>query len=205
VNLREGGRFYGGEYQGLPEGVRKDLIIGGENVVELDYSSLHLTMLYHLSEIDYKDEPYLAINNNEELRSLYKLISLIIINSDSKVNAVRGFNYEVFKDSKKSSNRRFHKEKLKKYNLSFGKLYNQFIETHKDLEPYFLSGEGIRLQKKDSEIAERIMNHFLKLNIPCLSVHDSFIVPEKYKDELEEVMQRNYRIVMETNYKIKIK
>lgn len=45
----------------------------------------------------------------------------------------------------------------------------------------------------DSQIADNVLHYFTKKDIPCLCVHDSFIVPVKYKDELENVMKEEYR------------
>lgn len=205
VSLKRGGRFYGADYQGMSENVRGNILIEGEKIIELDFSSLHLTMLYHQTGINFEGDPYLAINDNLELRSLFKMLSLVIINAGTKRDAVRGFNTEVFKDSQRKTNRRFHKENLEKYNLSFNELYNHFIATHRKLEEYFLSGVGIRLQYLDSQIAENVMMHCLRANIPCLCIHDSFIVPEKYRSELEITMQEAYKKVMKTKYQIIIK
>ena len=202
-----GGRFYGGEYQGFPERMRKEILINGEKVVELDYSSYHFTMLYHIMGIDYKSDPYLAVIDNEELRPLLKLLCNILINAGSKRKAVGGFNEEVYiKDAKKDkSKRKNHKKMIEKYNLSFEELYNLFTDVHKPLEKHFLSGVGLSLQNIDSQVAQNVMSHFLKSGIPCLCIHDSFIVPEKYKDELETVMKVTYKKVLNTNYDIKIK
>jgi hypothetical protein len=41
---------------------------------------------------------------------------------------------------------------------------------------HFGTGIGLRLQRVDSDIAEQVMLHFADQGIPCLGVHDSFIV-----------------------------
>ncbi len=199
-----GGRFYG-EFQGFPKEIRKQIMIDNMNTIEMDYSSLHFTMLYHLSGIDYQSDPYLAVIDNDELRPLLKLFCNILINAGSKRRAVGGFNEEIYrKDPKrKQGKRKFHREIIEKYNLSFEQLYNLFTDAHKPLENYFLSGVGLRLQNIDSHIAQNVMSHFLRKGIPCLCVHDSFIVPEKYRNELEGVMKETY--TSKFNYNIKVK
>ena len=81
-------------------------------------------------------------------------------------------------------------------------LINKFIEKHKRIEKYFCSGEGISLQYLDSRIAEDILMYFYNKDIPCLPVHDSFIVPEKYGEELCDVMKCTYSKHM--NYDIEV-
>ena len=61
----------------------------------------------------------------------------------------------------------------------------------------------VKLQYIDSVISEKVMGHFLKPAIPILGIHDSFIVPENYKDELDGVMKECYK--NRFGYDIKIK
>lgn len=42
----------------------------------------------------------------------------------------------------------------------------------------------------DSAIVADVLYHFAKLCIPCLSCHDSFIVPKHHEQELRQVMHR---------------
>lgn len=41
-----GGRFYGGCWQGIPKGERRNFILDGEQVVEHDYKNNHPSILY---------------------------------------------------------------------------------------------------------------------------------------------------------------
>jgi hypothetical protein len=54
---KSGGRFYGGWWQRLPGKWRQRIrIIDDEPIVELDYSGLHIIMLYAIEGIDYWKE-----------------------------------------------------------------------------------------------------------------------------------------------------
>jgi len=44
----------------------------------------------------------------------------------------------------------------------------------------------------DSRIALDVLDHFAKQNIPILAIHDSFIVQDKYKNELWQIMENTY-------------
>ncbi len=180
-----GGRFYGGSYQQLNEIDRAKITINGSPVVEVDYSALHLNMLYHLSNKQFDADPY-AVVDRPEVRPILKVLCLIIINSKDKSQALRAFRYEI--------RRNYEFQKLKKiYHLDEKDLLRKFESVHSGISNYFCSGIGLRLQYKDSQLAESILKYFIKRKIPCLCVHDSFLVPAEHKDELEEVMIINYR------------
>jgi hypothetical protein len=49
----EGGRFYGGWWQRIDGKIRKDIRINNIATVEIDYSAIHVVMLYALMGIDY--------------------------------------------------------------------------------------------------------------------------------------------------------
>ncbi len=69
------------------------------------------------------------------------------------------------------------------------------MEAHPKIAHHFCNdvGTGMLLVNKEARIALDICTHFAKQGIPILSVHDSFIVQQKYHDELKEVMQKMYK------------
>ncbi len=79
----------------------------------------------------------------------------------------------------------------------------KIFDTHKTISSYFNSGRGVELQNLDSCIAEAVLMHFTKQDIPCLCIHDSFIVEDRYKDELGDVMKEEYKKLF--GFKCKIK
>lgn len=195
-DFRYGGRYYGAEYQQINKQDRKQILINGNKTVEGDYSGLHLNMLYHLCGLEFPGDPYLAVIDDPELRDLMKLVSLIAINAEKKYKAIRSINNARYEDWE------FH-QFLKFKNLKSNELFEMFENTHYKIANNFYNDEGVRLQNIDSQIAEKILKHFTKQGVPCLCIHDSFIVEEKYKDELEIVMQETYQKVM--GHKIGIK
>ncbi|MDX9710543.1 MAG: hypothetical protein RBT64_13410, partial [Trichloromonas sp.] len=58
------------------------------------------------------------------------------------------------------------------------------------------TGKGLTLQNLDSAITEDILISFMREGIPCLPVHDSYIVPARYKDRLYQKMMEAYEKVM---------
>ena len=78
-NFGMGGRFFEVFYQRLSECVRACIQINGNDTVEIDYSGMHLRMLYHRMGEDYRKDPYGFSRARE--RKKYKLVSLISINA----------------------------------------------------------------------------------------------------------------------------
>lgn len=207
-SFSEGGRFYGAEYQGFPGSKRKTIRINGRSIVEADYSAYHARMLYHLNGIDYKGDPYNLFNRNTFLRKAVKLLLNIAINAKSPVAAKISFNNHLNKGAKdnlsKDSYKRIKKEMMMR-GLSVKKLYDTILHTHTDIGKFIGSGYGIKLQCIDSEIASDILMHFTDKKIPCLCIHDSFIVPQQYKEELVEMMKESYRNKFKFDPAIEIK
>ena len=54
----------------------------------------------------------------------------------------------------------------------------------------FFSGAGIKLQNLDSNIAAHVLNDLTNREIPCLTVHDSFIVTRQNEEHLAKAMDR---------------
>ena len=76
-----GGRFYGGWWQRVDGKIRKDIRINNLATVEIDYSAIHVIMLYALIRIDYWEryskDPYdinvRFVNDPEHSRTISTL------------------------------------------------------------------------------------------------------------------------------------
>ena len=85
--------------------------------------------------------------------------------------------------------------KLNNFDIKSAKpLMKEFRKVHKPIERHFCNGSetGLRIMNLDSRIALDIVDHFAKQKIPILSIHDSFIVQDKYKNELRQTMENTY-------------
>ena len=81
----------------------------------------------------------------------------------------------------------------KEIGMAWGNFLIKIKISHPKLEPLFGTGIGLKFQRLDSDIAEATMLHFARKDIPVLPVHDSFIIFEKYEDELRNVMKREFK------------
>ncbi len=183
-----GGRFYGAFYQTMPKGFRKDILIGGEPTVELDYAAHHIRMPYHLEGIDYREDPYLALTDDPEERSIFKKLLLIALNAETEKMAVRGFRDACISAAKKM--------KIALTNKNIYGLLERVRAKHPGIAGYINSGAGRSLQYLDSRITEAILMRMTDKGIPCLPVHDSYIVPRQFENELRAAMVDEYQALL---------
>jgi hypothetical protein len=181
VIIVRGGRWYGGWWQSLPKDVRAQLLVNGETVIEHDYRACHLRLLCALAGIDlpFREQgldPY-AIAGFD--RSHIKLAFNIMLHIERA--ALRAIANQL------------SIRKLQKPHRRAGLLIAAVRKHFRDLEKYWCSGIGLRLQGIDAEICLRVQRHLRRLGIPVLSVHDSFIVPASFDNRLADVMEEEMR------------
>ena len=193
----DGGRLYavltkyGVNYQDIPSDYRNTITIDGHPTVELDFGSLHVSMLYAAEGIELMADAY----DIEGLpRDFVKKAILVIINADDRTTALKSLE----NDSRDMMNRTLLSKKKLRLKHAYGEC-NNFDEAllaierhHSAIAKYFYTGYGIKLQNKDSIIALEILNRFADLDIPILPVHDSFIVDHNQTNNLRKVMEETY-------------
>jgi hypothetical protein len=190
VDWFHGGRFYNAPHITLPSACRKTMIINGETTAELDYSGLHVRMLYNLIGIDYRDECYVYLKSdtdNRDDRERMKLASLIVINSDDRENAKKAIHNQCRKKS-------IHFPAGQ--SSCYYALIERFENYHAQIKRFLLSGKGLELQYQDSTIMASILERMMRRGIPALPVHDSVICPARHKNYLRQVMMEEYEKVM---------
>ena len=185
-SFEKDGRFYGGWWQNVPKEYRRYITINNKPTVELDYSGLHPRILYGLAGLQPPKDPYL-IGIEPKHRDLAKVALNAIINVGSgRISRAEGYDPS-------------------KVGMEWREFLQVIEEAHKPIAQFFRVGYGLRLQFLDSQMAEQVLLHFGQNDIPCLPVHDSFVMHHGYEDELEQVMQEAFRIVVGGNVPIKAK
>ena len=198
----EGGRFYGGWWQRIDGKIRKDIRINNIATVEIDYSAIHVIMLYALMGIDYwsnfTKDPYdiniQFVNDPEHSRTIIKSFLLLAINANNETSLFKAFRNEHDYESMPYE---FTNERL-------SKILDDIKEEHHPIAHKICSGEGIKLMNYDSMIVEHILDNFIKRDTPILTVHDSFVVQLGEENRLHELMQEAFERVMKVN-KVKVK
>lgn len=190
VDWCHGGRFYKAPHITLPSACRKTMNINGEPAAELDYSGLHIRMLYNHLGIDYRDECYVYLKSdtaNKDDRERIKLASLIIINSSDRKEANKAIHDRCRKKGIHYPAGQFD---------CYSALVERFEDYHAPIKQFLLSGKGLELQYQDSVIMASILERMTREGIPSLPVHDSVICPFRHKEFLRQVMVEEYEKVM---------
>ncbi len=178
-DFTKGGRFYGPKYQNFSPDLRKYLFIDGEETVELDYSGLHLNILYNSLGLEGPENPY--GNLNKELKEIFKVVCFIGLNANDEHSA----RYAIIK------NLRLKFGRLVSYEGA-GTLLDEFKKLHKPIAKSFHSGTGVKLQWVDSTLMNNILIRLLDNEIIGLPVHDSVIVKKRFQNVLKYIMDEEY-------------
>ena len=184
-----GGRYHGGWWQQIPSGLRTDILINDQHIVEVDYSGFHVSIAYGLEGLQPPMDPY-SLNTlfeplcPQQQRQAVKLLVLTAINAENKKSA-----FAAFRDEKNREQRHLPKDqKISFTNKLLTQLLNQSIIENKPIEHYLCADRGVELMAIDGRITTRIINHFTHRKIPVLTVHDSYVIQSEYEQQLIDQM-----------------
>ena len=192
-SLKKGGRFYGGWWENIPSKFRPYLTINGLATGEVDFSELHPRLLYLINnqpvptgdlyddgwrspefpEYNAKLEPYLS------RRKLFKTVFNATLNDEEGYFRLDKAQYLT----------------AKQFGLNLPKIRQILFRKHPLLMELYRSGTGLELQFVDSQIAEKVMLSLMERSIPCMPVHDSFLVPRHQVSELISTMKSAFEAV----------
>lgn len=173
-----GGRIYGGWWMSEPSSARPYITIDGAELVEVDYASLHPRMLFHRAGLPMDFDPYVVPGiANEGARELGK----------------RTFNRLLNRDNPRTSQRTKLRAAPGDPNvlpkgISFARYRSSLCIKLHPIQNWFGTGEGVRLQREDSDLAIAVMSVLEDASIPVLPIHDSFLVPVQHKQMLKDAM-----------------
>lgn len=217
IRLDWGGRFYG-VYQTMKKAKRKLILIDDKKTVELDYSGLHINLLYAEKGLQFAGDAYEKIGmldaslSKEENRSLLKLLMLIFVNSKN----VGAFKKNITTSGKPEKKEKYQvylrvapfltKEERKKRfpdmegfiedvpdNLQGEKVVNMILNAHPEIADLFNQERiGSKLQFKDSQIMATCLTKLIKSNVAVLPVHDSIICQKDYEYLVMKTMKEAY-------------
>ncbi|OGR35564.1 MAG: hypothetical protein A2051_14215 [Desulfovibrionales bacterium GWA2_65_9] len=183
VDFDHGGRFYRHWAQGIPRELRRFIRINGKPVMELDFKAIHPTLLYAERGLTFEGEVYVPPGWPDAFRPVFKLLMLAAINADDLADAVKGARDGLRCDPGLLA---AFPECLKDGWLV--PAFDALAKLHKPIAGEFFTGAGLRLQRKDSEVAERVMLTLLDRGVVAVPVHDSFLVAHPHTDILREAM-----------------
>lgn len=173
-SFTDGGRFYGGWWMALPKQDRARLLIEGEPTVELDFRSLHARLCYQLegqplaADVDPYTLPAMPDAPRDQVKAA---VNRLLNGAPGKIpKAPAGIDRTSWRATIAAVERH-----------------------HKPIAGWLRSGRGMRLQHFDSAIASTVLDSLAYRSIPCLPIHDSFIVAESCERVLGETMYHAYR------------
>ena len=179
-DFEHGGRFYGGFWQQIPSEYRQRITIDNFLTFEMDYSTIHFSMLYQQEGIpkEKHGDPYAIGDVDDALRKIYKKVMNIMLNTSCFDEALR-----VCRRSKKILlPRQLYK--------TWRELLTHVLSYHKPIKKYFFKQIGTELQRIDSDIAEFVMVKMINEHgIVVLPIHDSFLCRMKDLDKLIPIME----------------
>ena len=197
--IEDGGRFYGAWWITIPKEWRKYITINGRPTVELDYTGMHLQMLYAKEGIDKLGDPYEIEGVDDQFRGVTKLMFIMIFNADSRDKA-----WKAIKNNSKIKSIRNNKHP--KGINNFDQYLSLIERKYSAISKYFYSGHGVKLQSQDSAIVENVMLRILKEHQAItLPIHDSLIVDARYKEQLHDYMVEEFKIFTGATCEVKQK
>ena len=192
-DLQTGGRFYGGWWQNIPREYRHYLIVNGKQMVEMDYSNQHPTILYAQQGVVRPADCYSEVIKLNELPHG-------ITDKDLRDMIKAAFNAML--NSPKTLKQPPEKVRPSKFGLKWADISEAIMAFHKPIAHHFYTGIGLRLQRLDSDIAEKVLLHFAQKGIAILPLHDSFLMHYGHEGLLDSVMRKAFEDVVGLSPKI---
>ena len=164
----------------MPKNARKQIMIGGEPVVEIDFKTLHPAILYAEAGAELPEDSY---SLEGWPRALVKVALLVLINASTrpKARAALAQHDAMAAVAPKGSQEAY---------AAADRLIEDVKRMHRPIARFFHSDKGAELMSIDAEMAEAVMGIMMMAGIVVLPVHDSFLVQRSQADKLEETMQR---------------
>jgi hypothetical protein len=179
ASFDQGGRCYGGWWQGVPKKWRPYMTIDNSPTRELDYSNLHPAILYARKGLPLPTDAYVIEGIDPSFRGLIKETFNALLNApDRRISGPTPWE---------------QKENPLPEGWTFRRILQAVVESHAPIADYFYTGIGLKLQRLDSDVAADVMAEMMWRGKPVLPVHDSFIVYRAYFDVLRDVMLDTYK------------
>lgn len=196
-SFEQGGRFYRGWWQEIPSDYRRNIRINDKETCEVDFSGIHINLLYVLKSLPLPDKDVYALDGLEGLpRKMLKVMLQILLNSSTERKARSGIDKE-FPRSK------FAKE-FCNGKITTPKIISAFKEKHSPIADFFGKAYGVKLQYLDAQIAEAVLLQLSSQGIVALPVHDSFIVQREHREQLIDAMHAVTLSIYQQQFNLKV-
>ena len=194
-----GGRFFRAAILNMEHKKSKNrlrILIDRQQVVECDYSSLHLRILAEqLGCIDtLEDDAYMTplalADCTEANRDLMKLAVNIMLNSTGRAKATAAIQSHINKCEKGSYCFSSGRDVVDAIYTAFPQFVDSFCQP---------GSTGMSLMHYESMMTSFVAHHMTTYNLPVLPVHDSNLCRLEDADTLIELMSQAYKHVLKTD------
>jgi hypothetical protein len=169
------GRAYGW-FQSIPRTVRLTIKINGEPVVELDYSCLHVNMLYNQAGVRLTGDAY---DIDGIARPDVKAAVQMVLNACDTRSAIGALAANRGMDRRRAAD-----------------IITAVKKKHRPIKQWFCGDAGIRLMRADSEVILDALKTVNDYGDPALPIHDALIVPARCADRAKAAMEDTYRRIV---------
>lgn len=201
-----GGRLAGAWWMSCGRELRKAVYMNGESVVELDYTAQHINLLYGLRGLALStSDPYDIHGFN---RDVVKAVCLRLINASDVEQAWQACRSEARRDVKAGRATVLAGE-IDGCLSSLDDFEDGIVQAvrakHSAIADDLCCDKGIGLMNLDSTVCLSVLESLTDQGIPCLSVHDSFLVPKSCEAGLRSAMVEAYASIGLRDYVPSIK
>jgi hypothetical protein len=209
-----GGRFYGGWWQEVPSKYRKFIEIDGCMTREMDFSTIQPRILYAEADAEPPEDAYAVPGWDADLRPIIKKAFNQLVNSSEgsrNENQWHRFAPGIEPDPLPESwaEMKTHQKAVvqrEEFQKRTGRQYEELLRDlkamHEPIDRFFFSQAWTWLQRRDADIAEKVMLKLLDQLFTALPIHDSFIVRRGAEYALETAMNEAFEEVVGTKSKV---
>lgn len=167
VDFTHGGRWYGPWWQSVRKAARPAITIDGAATVEIDFACCHPRLLCAIAGIDlpFGDPEFDFYAVRALDRRWVKLVFNVFLNADRRRKRIIA--------ARDHLTTKFGTDVA----LRLPHIAAALDSAYPRLRPFWNSGIGLCLQNIDAQICTGVQRRLRAAGIPCLSVHDSFVVP----------------------------
>lgn len=169
-----GGRLFGGFWQGMSKADRKDLLIEGEQAMELDFSQVGPRILYGMAGAMLDRDAY-AVPGYESNRDGVKKLFAAMTNADAPLARFPAKVRELFPRGTKVAS-----------------VCSAIVRHHPAIADHFYKQRGLAVMFKESQIMVSALLRMKAAGIVALPVHDAAIVAAGRVDEASAIMLEEF-------------
>lgn len=174
-NFHFGGRLFRAWWQSLPKEQRKWITINEQPTIEIDVSNCHPKLLRALMGLEPHADDFDMYAIQGVPRNVAKRAFYAIVHTGNRTSAIR-----ALADGLRAT----------APDVSARHVVDAMLAQRPELRS--ASGQPGRLQFLDSKFCVKILPTCFDRGIPAVSVHDSFVVPARFEDDVRALVDKEF-------------